>query len=281
MNADQFLLRDHLWMITKPVGVPVYDFGFRSFFDCRTPYELPSRMPGIARIGALEDYDAFYRDSAEQGIDLVHTPADHERCTLLPSWYPLIESDTPRSRWYPSVPSLAEIESHFDFPVFLKGARQTSKHAAAASIIRTPAEFAEAARIFRSDPILHWQEFVCRELIELRAVAGGADGKIPASFEFRTFWWRGQLAGAGPYWYEADPYRWTDSERADALAVARRAANALACTFLVVDVAQTADGRWIVIECNDGMESGYAAASPFAIWQTITDIECERVESGN
>jgi hypothetical protein len=43
--------------------------------------------------------------------------------------------------------------------------------------------------------------------------------------------------------------------------------------FLAVDVAQTTSGEWIVIECNDGQESGYAGVSPFALWQSIVDIE--------
>jgi len=43
--------------------------------------------------------------------------------------------------------------------------------------------------------------------------------------------------------------------------------------FLVVDVAQTEAGRWVVIECNDGQESGYAGVSPFGLWQKIVDLE--------
>ena len=47
--------------------------------------------------------------------------------------------------------------------------------------------------------------------------------------------------------------------------------------FLVVDVAQTASGEWIVIECNDGQEGGYAAVAPIALWQHIVDIEKRRL----
>ena len=46
--------------------------------------------------------------------------------------------------------------------------------------------------------------------------------------------------------------------------------------FLVVDLAMTATGRWIVIECNDGQESGYAGVSPIGLWQTILKTEEER-----
>lgn len=51
------------------------------------------------------------------------------------------------------------------------------------------------------------------------------------------------------------------------------AARRVAVPFLVVDLAQTIDGRWMVIECNDGQESGYAGVSPIGLWQRIVDYE--------
>lgn len=270
---DHFLLNEKLWLITQPVGVAVYDFDFRQYFDCRTPYQPPEGLPGLARIGAFQDYTTFYQECQQHGIQLVHTPEQQLLCTTLPLWYPLIESDTPRSKWYDSPPSYEEISADFTLPIFIKGERQTSKHKAAASIVRNKEEYEAAVEIYKADPILRWQRFVCRVLHSLRPVPGGVEGKIPASYEFRTFWWRGQLVGAGAYWYDASPYHWTPAEQQEALTVAKRAVEALGTTFLVIDLAQTTEGRWIIIECNDGMESGYAAASPFTIWQNILEIE--------
>jgi hypothetical protein len=51
----------------------------------------------------------------------------------------------------------------------------------------------------------------------------------------------------------------------------------VAVPFLVVDIAQAADGRWLVIECNDGQESGYAACTPIALWQRVLDLEARRL----
>ncbi|MEM7387705.1 MAG: ATP-grasp domain-containing protein [Verrucomicrobiota bacterium] len=274
MPRDQFIIEDLFWILTEHTGISVYDYNFRQFFHCRTPHKPTERLPGIARIGAFVDYPTLFSGSAREGIDLVHTPDEHLRCTSLPIWYPFIENHTPRSRWYSDIPSFDEIESEFSLPVFVKGSRQTSKHRAEASVIRSRTDFVTATANFRSDPILHWQDFVCRELLPLRPVSGGAVGKVPASFEFRTFWWRGELVGSGRYWFEADDYTWTKVEQAEALEVAQQAVTALDCTFLVVDLAQTIGGEWVIIECNDGMESGYAGASPFSIWQNI--IDCER-----
>ena len=98
--------------------------------------------------------------------------------------------------------------------------------------------------------------------------------KIPPSFEFRTFWWHGQFVAGGPYW--GGFYDWTASEKQEALAVARVAAQRIDLPLIVLDVAQTASGEWIVIECNDGQESGCAAMQPLTVWQNILEIERTR-----
>jgi ATP-grasp domain, R2K clade family 3 len=121
---------------------------------------------------------------------------------------------------------------------------------------------------------LHWQSFVCREFVELRPVPiKQPSDKIPPSFEFRTFWWRGECVGSGTYWADFASYVWTETEKVAALNVARQAAKRLELPFVVIDIAQTVQGDWIVIECNDAQESGYAAVAPIALWQNILDVE--------
>ena len=271
-SLDRFVIENRLWVISSLVGVSIYDFDFRQYFDCRTPYENPKGISAIARVGAFDDYSEFYKECSDIGIDLVNSPEQHYRCTSLQLWYPLISELTPRSAWFKTIPSFEELES-FGLPVFVKGDRQTSKHSAEACIVRNRADYDRVSTIFKSDPILNWQDFVCRELLELRKVSGGVKGKMPASFEFRTFWWRGKLVGDGRYWFESDPYSWTDAERTKALHLAELAVKRLDCPFVVIDLAQTIAGEWVIIECNDGMESGYAGASPFSIWQKILNIE--------
>jgi hypothetical protein len=128
-------------------------------------------------------------------------------------------------------------------------------------------------QMYEHDPILRWQPVVCRELVNLRPVEDPMPDRIPSSFEFRTFWWRRTCVGHGRYWWEGRRYDWTPAERDAALTIASEAARRVDVPFLVIDVAQQVDGTWIVIECNDGQESGYAGASPLTIWQNIVMIE--------
>jgi hypothetical protein len=78
-------------------------------------------------------------------------------------------------------------------------------------------------------------------------------------------------------WWSGVAYDLSPVERRVALEVAAEAARRIGVPFLVIDVAQRNDGRWMVIECNDGQESGHAGVSPLSLWHEI--IEVERAQS--
>ncbi|MBD2337949.1 ATP-grasp domain-containing protein [Calothrix sp. FACHB-156] len=140
-------------------------------------------------------------------------------------------------------------------------------------ISHTITEHYRAIKAYKEDPIFHCQDLVCREFVQLRPVPSELTEKIPASFEFRSFWWRGQCVGAAQYW--STSYDWNQQEQKAALLVATEAAMRLNLPFVVIDVAQKINGEWVVIECNDGQESGYAAISPFTLWQNLIAKEKE------
>jgi ATP-grasp domain, R2K clade family 3 len=276
-QLDLLLLEDTLWVLVGKVDLPSYDFDLTTFFACRRPWQRPDPIRAIGRFGVMTNYAELYERLAAEGILLIHTPAQYRIASELPQWYPLLDGLTPYSEWFAEPPDAAQLERKFGFPFFLKGSRQTSRHRAALSIIHSTAEYNRAIGLYRTDPILHWQELVCRKFFPLRAVPAAATEKIPPSFEFRTFWWRGQFVGAGQYW--ATDYDWTRTEEIAALNIARTAAARLILPFVAIDVAQTIDGEWIVIECNDAQESGYGAVSPFGLWQNMLRIERELIDS--
>ncbi|MFZ4815298.1 MAG: ATP-grasp domain-containing protein [Phototrophicaceae bacterium] len=272
-KLDLFLMEDTLWVLNKTINIPSYDFDFQRYFRCQHLPELPDSRVVVSRAGPRVYYPQFYNDLLSDGVRLIHDPATHLLCSELPQWYPLITEFTPRSLWFDEIPDAEILMAHFEWPIFVKGARQTSRHSKRLSIIEGPEDYAHMQQAYMQDRILHHQQFVCREFVPLRKVADVEGDVIPASFEFRTFWWRGQFVGSGRYWVNAPAYRWTESEKADALAVAGQVAAALPVPFLVVDVGQQTDGRWIVIEVNDGQDSGYAEMPAVQLWQNILAAE--------
>ncbi len=270
---DLFCLEQGAWLWTRTVGVPIYDFAFERFFVCRRTPPATDELEIVARIGAFDDYARSYAELLGQGLRLINSPDQHLRATRLPRWYPLLEDLTPKSLCFAAAPDPELIESELGWPVFMKGERQTNRHERSLSIIAGPEQLRAALRAYAEDPLLRWQGIVCRRLAPLRPVEDPDPRRIPSSFEFRSFWWRGELVGIGRYWSQGRDYGLTGAEELAALTIAREAARRVDVPFLVVDLAQQIDGTWIVIECNDGQESGYAGVSPLAMWQAITRLE--------
>jgi hypothetical protein len=272
-SEDLFLVEDAVWVLAMPTGKAVYDFPFDRLLACRRPFQPPASLTAVARVGAIPDYDEYYRRWAEQGVRLIHTPDEHRRASELPRWYPCLEGLTPKSLWFSQPPSAALIERELGWPIFMKGGRQTSRHKKSLAIIDGAEAYARALEAYARDPILCWQDLVCRRFVPLRPVEEAAvPDRIPSSFEFRTFWWHGELVGFGRYWWEGRAYEATRAERQAALALAAEAARRVNVPFLVVDLAQDVTGTWLVVECNDGQESGYAGVSAIGLWQAIVEL---------
>jgi hypothetical protein len=262
-------VENKLVVVSEEIGVSVYDFAFDLHFSCSHPHFIEGEEPCVLRVGPIADYTGEFSDKLGMGLRLINSPAEHGLASELVRWYPLISELTPRTQVFESLPSADEIEASFGWPIFLKGSRQTSKHNPELSVIESRSHYERAVQAYRSDPILHWQKPVVREFVSLEPVAGSVPGKVRPSVEYRSFWWYGECVGWGRYWYQVAPYDCVDAE--DGLAVAHQAAVGLKVPFLVVDFARTSDGRWIVIECNDAQESGYAAIPPHELWRRVLE----------
>lgn len=267
------LIEDTLYVVDATIGMSKYDMEFTHHFACRHPTQLDGEIVAVARLGAAPDYAARYEALLEWGVRLIHSPEEYERASLLPRWYPLLEGLTPQSHWFEAPPEAAQIEALLTcYPIFLKGERQTSRHSREQSIIEGPAQLRRVLGEWGADPILGWQRVVARQYLALRPVGRDLGAGLPHVFEFRSFWWRGQCVGIGPYW-STPPYALSARERVDALARGAEAARRVDVPFLVLDLAQTVDGEWVVIECNDGQDSGYMGVDRVQLWRRIVEIE--------
>lgn len=258
-----------LIVIHQQVGVAAYDFKFELHFSCDHPYSIEKEELCILRMGAITDYEAEFHEKLDMGLRLVNSLAEHTLASELEAWYPLISDLTPRTMVFGTLPSAEEIEAHFQWPVFLKGSRQTSKHNPELSIIQSREHYAIARQQYQNDAILHWQKPVIREFIPLLPVAGHVPGKVQPSVEYRSFWWHGECVGWGRYWSQVAAYECPDAE--SGLAIAKVATQRLGVPFLVIDFAKTRSGQWIIIECNDAQESGYAGVKPQLLWRNILE----------
>ena len=125
------------------------------------------------------------------------------------------------------------------------------------------------------DGLVGDQKIYIREYVPLVKL-GDSIGGCPISKEFRCFVYKGVVISAGFYWqaFKDDvlaqggtipdtteiPWKFMDE-------VLDRIGHQV--PFVVVDVAQGADGRWWVIELNDGQQSGLSANDPRKLYANL------------
>lgn len=129
------------------------------------------------------------------------------------------------------------------------------------------------------DTFIREQGVVVREYVPLRELGPPGINGIPVTNEWRTFWCvakgKAHLLASGFYWSSHPEAKQLASLPPEVLTgIAQKAADALVphATFFVLDLAETADGRWIVVEVNDGQMSGLSEVDPHELYSNLARV---------
>lgn len=124
------------------------------------------------------------------------------------------------------------------------------------------------------DGLIGQQKIYVRKYVPLVTYFVGIGG-VPITKEFRFFVCNGKIISSGYYWQnyaeDLEKVPSPDEVPADFLRkvidiVSRR------INFFVVDVAQTQAGDWIVIELNDGSQSGLSCNDPNILYSNLKKV---------
>ena len=268
---DDFFIVNGLPIVVKNTNNPSYDFDFRKYFRCKSVVDIPDEYV-LYRVGAISDDMLDGKLAEDIKVEPMMPREVHNRCAKLSDWYPHIEEYTIKSKVYNKFPSNDEIKKDFDFPIFVKGNRQTDHHKKELSVIKDIEQLEVLRNEWNKNSILFWQEVVVREYVSLKIIDDKSFPEMmPISYEFRFFVWNNRIVGYGPYWTMGKKYSLLDEELPEVRKLVETVSHKLKVPFIAVDVAKTVDDRWIVIEVNDAQESGYVGANPNEIWSNILD----------
>ncbi|HEX2905955.1 MAG TPA: ATP-grasp domain-containing protein, partial [Phototrophicaceae bacterium] len=113
---------------------------------------------------------------------------------------------------------------------------------------------------------------IIRELVSLRCVYQAVD-EFPISREYRVFVHRNEVIAYSFYWDEfEDVEPLSSQDKRLMLSLALETAARLQVPFIAVDLAQTADGNWIVIETGDAQFCGLSHVPVLELWSKIKDF---------
>lgn len=210
----------------------------------------------IGRYSVLPFYQALEEELVARNCRLVNTYAQHRWIADF-EYYAHFQDVTPES-W-----SEDEFQHSPDGPFVLKGRNNSFKHQwSELMFAQDKADAIRKADVLRNRQVIAQQGLLFRRFVPLESFGTTPSG-LPISNEWRFFFVGDRLIAYGFYWASLA----SDSlPRIDAVGIrfakdcAARAAKHV--RFFVVDIARTAEGRWILIEVNDGQTSGLTTINP-------------------
>lgn len=232
---------------------------------------VPKDSIVIPRYACLPFYPELIRDLATRGAKPINSYEQHRFAADLTQWYPYLEDITPRT-W--------ETWGNLPEGSFVVKGKTTSRKDSWASLMfcETKADVPRVAMALLRDSLIKEQGVVIRQYVPLKKLDEGLNG-LPVTNEWRVFCWfngtKPKILARGFYWRASHP----EAEAAaswskDAAVLAYKAAERVGphIPFFVLDLAETATGDWIVVEVNDGSQSGLCGVSAEELYCNLARV---------
>ena len=204
----------------------------------------------IGRYSVLPYYDELDRDLRLVGARLINSFDEHRWINSF-DYYHELKDFTPQS-W-------AEEEfttCDYAGPFVVKGRTKSKKKDWNTHMFaRTKSDALKVAKRLKEDSDIYEQGVIFRRYVPLKTYEVGHNG-LPYTNEWRFFFFRNQLLSYGYYWSMADCVQQASISQTGidlAHQVAKIASRFTA--FFTMDLAETENGEWTLIELNDGQTS--------------------------
>lgn len=223
----------------------------------------------IGRYSVLPFYKELEEDLAYNNSRLINTYRMHRYMADISSWYYDFEDITPRT-WF----RLQDIPNNTSF--VLKGETNSKKYNWNTHMFAKDKE--AAGRVYSNlmnDSLIGNQNICIREYVQLRQLDLDVSG-LPITEEYRFFILYGKVVSSGFYWsshhelqetHNLDPNQVPISFLEDVCSRLEGRANAV-----VVDIARTAKGDWIVVELNDFQQSGLSENDSEVLYKNMSKV---------
>jgi hypothetical protein len=240
-------------------------------------HDIPAGSVVIPRYRAIPFGDLLEREVAAHGSELINTFHQHRNIADSSAWTYLLDGFTPPSFGIEDIPNLPEGEW------FVKGETNSLKNRwREACYAPTTRELITVVSNFQKDAFVGHQRVVIKPFERFRQLTGH-DGEPLISIsgqpiwnERRVFVLDGVPISQGAYWSnfedDASDARISDPWLfADTLAAVISRVRHLA-RFMVIDLAETPEGDWRVIELNDGSMAGLSNNNPDQLWANFATV---------
>ena len=230
----------------------------------------------IPRYSALPYYEEQERDMRCVGASMLNTKREHDYCADLLSYAEDLGSLTPKTWASPSGVSQEEPGAFV-----LKGATNSKKFLWSSHMYAADRKAViEVYSRLLDDTMICQQPIYVRRYVPLHCFQRSL-WDLPITREFRFFVLDGTILSGGYYWashYEELLDRGCDPTLLDPAQVPadflQEAISRIKdrVRFFAIDVAEKFEGGWIVIEVNDGQQSGLSMNDPVTLYANLKRV---------
>lgn len=210
----------------------------------------------------LKQYETLYLGLQGKGRYLITSPSQYAHCHHFPNTYSIIKDHTPKSVFLNETGAfhrdqLAHACASFGAKaIVIKDYVKSQKHYWSEACYVPRADDLDAVeRVLRRFVELQGEflvgGIVFREFVPLKKLGVHPKSKMPLSREFRIFFLNKKPISILKYWDEA-----SDPEQAPNLERFLKIGRDIQSPFFAMDVAETEDGDWLILELGDGQVSG-------------------------
>lgn len=225
--------------------------------------QMPENSIVWGRYSVLPFYKELEKELNLKGSRLINSYAQHVYVADIENWYPDFKDITPQT-WF--------TWGHLpEGKYVVKGRTNSRKHEWNKRMFADSKEkLIKVVGSLLDDCLISEQGLCVREYIPLKTFDIGIN-EMPITNEWRFFFYKDKILSYGYYWsfYEDPP----EDIPSEGLKLAKKAAEIARknIDFFVVDVAETKEGDWIVIELNDAQMSGLSCNNPDILYGRIKE----------
>lgn len=240
----------------------------KTFFKSTTSRVGIKNKLCICRYSAYPFYKELEEDLSLQGSQLINSYRQHRFVADLGNYTEVLGDLTPKT-W-----NRIELVPDWAFPVVVKGETSGRKFLWKSHMFAENREKAiDILCKLQDDGLLRDQNIYFRQFVKLKTYLVGLNG-LPITKEFRVFVCDGKILSKGYYWtnyFDDLPEVPNTNDIPEEFLKKVIDAIGESVRFYAVDVAQMDNGEWIVVELNDGQQSGLSDNDPKVLYKNLKE----------
>jgi len=227
----------------------------------------------IPRFCALPFFKELENDCNYAKSKLINSYDQHRYIADLKNWYYDLKDFTPET--WDKLHIIPE-----NGPFVLKGETNSKKFLWNTHMFaKDKREAIEVHGRLLDDSLMQDQDIYIRRYVELEKLCDGFRG-LPVTREYRFFIYKSTILSGGFYWsshieeieelgIKVDPEEVPKDFLNEVISKIQNTELSEPPSYYVIDVAKTANGKWIVIELNDGTMSGLSENDPDLLYSNL------------